>query len=126
VRARAAGCCEYCRIHEDDAFESHEADHVIAEQHGGATTVENLAFACWECNRRKGPNISSIDPDSAEIVRLFNPRRDRWADHFQLEGARVLPKTAIGRATVALLRINSAENLAIREALRQIGRYPVH
>ena len=60
VQARAAGSCEYCGIHEDDAFEAHEADHIIAEQHGGATTAENLAFACWQCNRRKGPNLPQL------------------------------------------------------------------
>jgi len=125
VRARAAGCCEYCGLHQDDAFEAHEADHIIAEQHRGETTGENLAFACWECNRRKGPNLSSIDPQSGEITRLFNPRRDRWGDHFGLEGARILPRTAVGRATVALLRLNSKENLTLRAALCEIGRYPM-
>ena len=125
VRVRAGGCCEYCGLHEDDAFEAHEADHVIAEQHHGETSAENLAFACWECNRRKGPNLSSIDPESGEITRLFNPRGDRWSDHFRLDGARILPRTAVGRATVVLLRLNSAEQLALRGALRQMGRYPV-
>lgn len=124
VQARAAGSCEYCGIHEDDAFEAHEADHIIAEQHGGATTAENLAFACWQCNRRKGPNLSSVDPETGEIVRLFNPRLDRWSDHFRLEGARIQPHTAVGRATVSLLRLNSTENLILRAALRAIGRYP--
>jgi len=124
VRLRAHARCEYCGIHEDDAFEAHEPDHVIAEQHGGRTSADNLAFSCWECNRRKGPNISSIDPESGEITRLFNPRLDQWELHFYLDGLRVLGRTAIGRATVALLRFNSAENLAVREALHKIGRYP--
>ena len=124
VRVRAGGCCEYCGLHEDDAFESHEADHVIAQQHRGKTSAENLAFACWECNRRKGPNLSSIDPESSEITRLFNPRYDHWADHFRVEGARIAPRTPIGRATVALLRFNSTENLVLRAALIDIGRYP--
>ena len=55
----------------------------------------------------------------------MNPRRDQWGDHFRLEGARILPRTAIGRATVALLRLDSTENLALRAALLEIGRYPV-
>lgn len=124
VQSRAGGCCEYCGIHEDDAFEARETDHVIAEQHGGETTAENLAFACWEYNRRKGPNLSSIDPESGEIARLFHPRQDRWGEHFRLEGARIVAQTAIGRATVTLLRLNSAENLNLRTALSEIGRYP--
>lgn len=111
-------------LHEDEAFEAHETDHVIAEQHGGTTTADNLAFACWECNRRKGPNLSSVDSAAGEVTRLFNPRRDRWDENFLLEGARIVARTPIGRATVALLRLNSPENLALRTSLREIGRYP--
>jgi hypothetical protein len=37
VRLRALGCCEFCGVHEDDVWEPHEPDHVIAEQHGGET-----------------------------------------------------------------------------------------
>jgi len=125
VQSRAVGFCEYCGIHEDDAFEAHEADHIIAEQHGGETTAENLAFACWQCNRRKGPNLSSIDPESREIVRLFHPRQDRWREHFRIEGARIVTLTPIGRATAGLLRLNSPENLILRTALCEGGRYPM-
>jgi 5-methylcytosine-specific restriction endonuclease McrA len=60
VRERAKGCCEYCLVHEDDLLFPCEADHVIAEQHKGATVFENLAWACGICNRNKGPNI--MDP----------------------------------------------------------------
>jgi len=105
-------------------FEPHEADHIIAEQHGGQTTRDNLAFACWDCNRRKGPNISSVDPESGEVVRLFHPRLQKWSEHFRLDGLRIIPLTPIGRATVALLRFNSPERLSVRAMLLQIGRYP--
>jgi hypothetical protein len=124
VRSRAGGCCEYCLLHEDDAFEPHEADHIIAEQHGGQTTENNLAFACWDCNRRKGPNVASVDPQTGEVVRLFDPRCDLWKDHFRLETFRILPLTLAGRATAALLRLNSPERLSVRATLCQIGRYP--
>ncbi len=126
VRDRAGGRCEYCLVHEDDLFEVHEADHIIAEQHGGQTTADNLAFACWDCNRRKGPNISSVDPETGEVIRLFDPRRDRWAEHFRLEGFRIVAVTAIGRATLMLLRLNSPQRLTMRARLRDIGRYPAH
>ena len=124
VRSRAGGRCEYCLVQEDDLFEPHEADHIIAEQHGGETTADNLAFACWDCNRRKGPNLSSVDPESGEVVRLFHPRLQKWAEHFRLDGFRIIPLTPIGRATVALLRFNSPERLSVRAMLHQIGRYP--
>ena len=57
VVARAQSCCEYCRAPQDASLAPHEPDHVIGEQHGGQTTLDNLAYACFRCNRLKGPNI---------------------------------------------------------------------
>ena len=84
VADRAGHVCEYCLIHEDDTFLGCEVEHVIAEKHGGPTTEDNLAFACVFCNRAKGSDIASVFPGSTEPVRLFHPRRDRWAEHFRL------------------------------------------
>jgi hypothetical protein len=68
VRNRAGNRCEYCLLPE--AFlVPHEPDHVIASQHGGPTSSENLALACFDCNRRKGPNISSVDPWTLTLAR---------------------------------------------------------
>jgi 5-methylcytosine-specific restriction endonuclease McrA len=60
VRERAGGRCEYCLVHEDDAFFPYEPDHVIAEKHGGATAEENLAWTCSVCNRYKGGVLQII------------------------------------------------------------------
>jgi hypothetical protein len=125
VRARAAGCCEYCRVHEDDVGAPHEPDHVVAEQHGGQTTVQNLAFACFHCNRHKGTNIASVDPETGQPVFLFHPRRDQWADHFKVEGARIVSLTAMGRATAALLKFNTPDRLETRQMLARAGRFPI-
>jgi len=73
VRQRSASFCEYCGIPETGTFFGHQVDHVIAEQHGGEAILENLAFACAQCNRFKGPNIASIDPDTRRMVPLFSP-----------------------------------------------------
>jgi len=62
VKERADGRCEYCLLSEADAFFTHEVDHVIAEKHGGATTFENLALACFDCNRFKAFDIASVKP----------------------------------------------------------------
>ena len=78
VWERANGRCEYCLVHDDDVLLAHQPDHIIAEQHGGPTAAENLALACVHCNRRKGPNIASIDPDSGQLTPLFNPRTQIW------------------------------------------------
>lgn len=126
VRERAEGCCEYCRVHEDDVLVPHEPDHVIAEQHGGRSTLENLALACFHCNRFKGPNISSIDPDSGEIVPLFNPRTQLWQQHFRFDGANIVPISANGRTTVSLLKLNSSERIRVRRSLMSAERFPLN
>jgi len=64
----------------------HEVDHVIAEKHRGATSLENLALACFHCNNHKGPNIAGIDPSTGYLSRLFHPRNDDWGAHFRWRG----------------------------------------
>jgi 5-methylcytosine-specific restriction endonuclease McrA len=124
VWKQAGGRCEYCLVHDDDVLIPHQPDHIIAEQHGGETTAENLALACVHCNRHKGPNIASFDPVSGQLTPLFNPRTQAWEDHFALEGAYLLPLTPVGRVTVRLLDLNHPDRLQVRQALTEAGRYP--
>src|SRR5438445_9213620 len=72
VQERAQGRCEYCLIHESDMYYPHEADHVIAEKHGGPTSLENLAWSCFYCNRFKGSDLASIDPTSQKVWQRLN------------------------------------------------------
>jgi HNH endonuclease len=65
-------------------------DHVIADKHGGQTVLDNLALSCTLCNRRKGSDIGSLDSETGSLVPLFNPRTQKWADHFILEGAYIV------------------------------------
>jgi len=101
-------------------------DHVIAEKHGGATELDNLALACWRCNRHKGTDLTSIDPETGAITPLFNPRTQQWHDHFRLHGAVIEPLTPEGRATVALLQLNRPDRVEEREVLMAKGHYPPH
>ena len=121
VRLRAQHRCEYCHFPENFAELPFHLDHIIAQQHGGPTTLENLALACCYCNRYKGPNLSAIDPESGNVVSLFHPRRQRWDDHFAWDGARLSAKSATGRATIQLLQINRADAVAVRRLLIQEG-----
>jgi hypothetical protein len=123
VRNRAGGRCEYCLIHEDDALLPHEPDHIVATKHRGATEEANLAWTCFVCNRAKGSGLSSIDIETGQLVRLFNPRLDHWADHFQMkdDGA-ILPLTDVGRVTEHLLKFNRPEQLEIRRILARSKR----
>ena len=91
-----------------------QIDHIIAEKHGGQTVEDNLALACPHCNRFKGPNIAGVDPELGDAVRLFHPRKDDWGGHFRWEGARLVGRTPIGRATVQVLAMNAEDLLAIR------------
>jgi hypothetical protein len=54
VRHRAGKRCEYCLFPEALARLPFHIDHVVAEQHGGLATLENLALSCCYCNRYKG------------------------------------------------------------------------
>src|SRR3982750_1087833 len=111
VRSLARQRCEYCLYAERASENPHEIDHIVAEQHGGETLVINLCLACFECNRRKGPNLCSVDPQTGEIVSLFNPRQQQWNEHFRLDGASIVPITAIGRVTVRVLDLNQIERV---------------
>ena len=124
VIRRARGCCEYCLIHQDDGLYAHEVDHIIPEKHRGETTLENLCLACLDCNRHKGSDFASFDPDTGQIGLLFNPRRQQWADHFRLDGERILPLTPEGRVTVFVLKLNDELRIRERRALIEAQRYP--
>jgi 5-methylcytosine-specific restriction endonuclease McrA len=117
VRQWAGGRCEYCHLPEEFSELSFHVEHIIPRQHGGTDDPENLALACPECNLRKGPNLTAIEPAKRKVVRLFHPRQDKWNEHFAYRGARIAGKTSIGLATASLLRINDEERLRIRALL---------
>jgi len=124
VRRRAAERCEYCLIHEQDSGFSHQIDHVISRKHGGPSTFENLALACVLCNRFKGADVGSIDLQTGELIRLFNPRQDQWRNHFHLAEGTIEPLSTVGVVTVKLLRLNATERLVERLLLQELGSYP--
>jgi len=124
VAERASFRCEYCLIHEEDSYHSHHIDHVISRKHGGDSSAENLAYACLRCNAWKGTDIGSLDVRSGRFVGLFNPRRQRWSDHFVLRGAVIEPLSSEGEATSRLLKLNLAPRVAERWVLVKLGRYP--
>jgi hypothetical protein len=123
VASRAGRISEYCLIHEEDTYLGCQVDHIISEKHAGPTTAENLAYACTFCNRGKGSDIGSLSA-GGQLTRFFNPRTDRWADHFSLIADRIEAKSPIGEATARILGFNSPERLWERNALMQLRRYP--
>ncbi len=124
MERRAQRRCEYCLLHADDAMLPHEPDHIVALKHRGRTHEDNLAWACFLCNRFKGSDLASIDVETGQVVRLFNPRTDDWSTHFRLQDGRIIPLTPVARVTEYLLQFNLPENVAFRKSLSAVGRYP--
>ena len=124
VAERAGHRCEYCLLHEDDAYFPHQIDHIISRKHGGLTDAENLAYACSRCNAWKGSDIGSLDPNTGKLVHLFNPRRERWSAHFELRGFVIEPLTPEGEVTARILKLNLDKRVAERQLLMALGRFP--
>lgn len=124
VTARADNLCEYCLLDIEESFYGGELDHIIGVKHGGPTTAENLAFTCQPCNRNKGSDLGSINWQTGQLVRFFNPRTDHWAEHFALDGAHIQPLTEIGEVTVRILNFNSSDRIEERAGWIEEGSYP--
>jgi hypothetical protein len=71
----------------------------------------------------KGSNIAGLDPVTRELTRLYNPRRDRWREHFAWQGAVLIGLTAVGRTTIQVLAINDRDVVEARETLIAEGRF---
>jgi HNH endonuclease len=122
VLERASYCCEYCLLHRDTAFWKHEIDHIISTKHEGSDDVENLASACFYCNRNKGTDVGSIY--NGDFIRFFNPRIDVWSDHFRIEDTIIEPLTPIGFVTAKILGFNQVDRVIERQILIQAKKYP--
>jgi len=99
---------------------------LFPESRGGSSEETNLWLACPHCNGAKSDRIDAPDPESGLMVRLFNPRRDVWAEHFTwVDGGAVIQGiTPIGRATVAALNMNHEEIVSARRLWVEAGWHP--
>lgn len=126
IRKRAGYCCEYCKYPEEFTATKLEADHIIPESKGGTDDIDNLCAACRACNGSKLAAQTDIDPETDKEVPLFNPRTQKWSEHFQFsrDYIEIIGLTAIGRATIKRLKMNR-DNLQIaREYWRKNGWNP--
>lgn len=124
IATRAGNRCEYCHLPDWLATIDFELDHIVTVFHGGEDALDNLAYACYSCNRYKQSNLAGRNPATGRVVRLFNPRRDRWSAHFAWHGPRLAGKTVRGRVTIEVLRINRPERVAARRFLIEAGIFP--
>jgi len=123
IQRRAKFRCEYCLWPGSHTRLRFQIDHILSEQHSGRTEEGNLAFSCAHCNRHKGPNVAGIDPQTSQLTPLFNPRRNRWSEHFRWEGAKIVGTSAIGRVTVHVLAMNKPLVVLHRTILMEQGIY---
>lgn len=122
ARSRAGACCEYCQLPEQHSPVARlQIEHIRPRKHGGSDDGENLALACIDCNLRKGSNLTGIDPATDQVTELFNPRVQRWSDHFRWDGVKILGTTAVGRATVEVMDLNSDDRLVVRSVSYRAG-----
>lgn len=130
VRERANLLCEYCHADERWQFVRFTLDHVLPQSAGGSDDADNLALACRNCNERRGNRLEGHDSETGEVVPIFNPRQDIWADHFtwDVERIRIVGITPTGRATVDMLDLNDARHngavLRIRQRDVSEGYHP--
>src|SRR5512145_238539 len=126
VAQQAGYRCGYCLTQESVVGTPMELDHLIPDSLGGRTEESNLWLAYSLCNDHKGDRIAALDPESGDIVRLFDPRRQHWHEHFtwSTTGDRIIGYTPIGRATVVALNLNRRSLVRARQAWVSVGCHP--
>ncbi|MCP4150353.1 MAG: HNH endonuclease [bacterium] len=126
VFERARDCCEYCRSQARFSTQAFSVEHIIPSSSDGKTVPENLALACQGCNYHKYTKTMGINPVDGELVSLYNPRQQRWAEHFTWNEnfSLIIGLTPTGRATVESLKLNREGLVNLRRALYTIGEHP--
>ncbi len=126
VLADARNQCAYCHSLPAVTGTKPVIDHIVPKAVGGLTEFENLCLACHACNEFKGSQVHSRDPVTGEVVSLFNPRRQRWNDHFRwsLDGTEIVGISPVGRVTVDTLKMNHPLVVEARRRWVAVGWHP--
>ncbi|AFZ60706.1 HNH endonuclease [Anabaena cylindrica FACHB-243] len=109
VRERAKFLCEYCHSLEEASAALFAIDHIIPQSISGSSDdPDNLALACQRCNGYRYNFTTGIDPETKEIIPIFNPRKQKWSDHFiwSLDSLKIIGITPTERATCNRLDLN--------------------
>ncbi len=126
VRQRAGNRCEYCLSHQDYVMGILQVDHVMPRAKGGSDAEDNLCLACELCNQYKWTKTEGLDPQTRETVALFNPRQQKWYEHFTWseDGTEIIGLTACGRATVVAFKLNNSIAVTVRRNWVRAGWHP--
>ncbi|MEL6903673.1 MAG: HNH endonuclease signature motif containing protein [Cyanobacteria bacterium J06606_4] len=116
--------CEYCHSSERLSASRFTVDHIRPKSLGGSDELDNLALACRRCNERRYNFVAGIDPSSQTIVPIFNPRLQKWSEHFVWidEGILIEGITPTGRATCVRLDLNDTR-YAEADSIRATRRF---
>ena len=126
VAERAAYRCEYCKSLKSYSPSPFNLEHIFPISQKGLTVLDNLAFSCYGCNRKKSDKVSFLDPLDGQLAPFFNPRKEEWSTHFAWSENELLiiGITPSGRATVEGLQLNREELLNLRSLLKLILLHP--
>ncbi len=117
VRRRAGHRCEFCGVHETDAGGELTVDHYRPGSRGGTDHPDNLIYACSRCNLYK----HDYWPESADVPRLWNPRRESLSAHFvERPDGTLEPRSSTGAFTLRKLRLNRPQLVAHRYRRRGV------
>jgi len=78
VIQQAGNRCGYCLAEQELLYGPLEFEHLQPRSRGGLTVADNLWLACRVCNGFKADQVSCLDPESLQLVPLFDPRRENW------------------------------------------------
>lgn len=126
VAARADYRCEHCHAPQRAFNFALEVEHIHPRSAGGDNAHDNLALSCASCNGFKSDAVAEQDEVEGRLVLLFHPRRDLWEQHFafDFELTHIVGITAIGRATVTRLKMNSPFQIRARQHWILMELYP--
>ncbi|MGI9303641.1 MAG: HNH endonuclease [Gammaproteobacteria bacterium] len=126
VALRAGHRCEYCHAPEVIFNFPFDVEHIIPVSRDGVDAEFNWALSCRSCNLYKSSHTTGVDPERQIEILLFHPREDRWERHFRAntERGEIQGTTAIGRATVIGLEMNSQAQVKARKRWMDLGLFP--
>lgn len=126
IRRQADDRCGYCLSPQKLVLGQLEIEHLIPRALGGKDEEDNLWLACRMCNGYKGKQIKAIDPQTEQPAALFNPRKQKWSDHFMWseDGSMIIGLTPTGRATVDALQLNNPIAIIVRLEWVSAGWHP--
>ena len=126
IAKEANGRCGYCLTQEVVSGIPLTLEHIIPRAKGGRDVIDNLWLSCRLCNEAKGVQIEAVDPETGNLVPLFNPRTQKWPEHFRWseDQTRIEGQTAIARATIEALSLNSELRVRARAIWVEAGWHP--